>query len=511
MRGFLAGCSDSDQTTSVGPPSPRSRASSSRWASWVIRPILAGLSARARGVGGLPRRRDHDPGGADRLARQALGGRCPDLPGPGARATWWTPTPSRRSPTRPCCRPGPATTRPGARTGPRRRIEEPAGRPFQYTDIAAGVSRAGEQVRHRPHGAAAGRVGPGAGLPARRVLPARPTSTPPSRPGSSSSPPRPGPSSTPWPGSSRAGTGTATARPITGLRPCWARTRKGSATRPSWPGQPAWASIATSTRSCSMPTAMAPRIDSPAVRRGPPGRDRLEGLGPPGMRSLRRGGCPRGVPQRQGGHADRPCRAGRARGRAGTRSALRPCPARNASTSRSADLGNALVPQRTQLLALRRRLARRGQARALRPPARCGDRPGPLPGQPGERESPPRRERSFPMLPVRTSQMGQGTSRPDLGPRRRPPAMVRCRRAGPCWPNGSCRACGSRMPPATWGTSPRARVAALAGEDPQAALREVADAWTARTKSLGPERQLWHYRRSLNSLTTLPQPPPRGK
>ena len=26
-----------------------------------------------------------------------------------------------------------------------------------------------------------------------------------------------------------------------------------------------------------------------------------------------------------------------------------------------------------------------------------------------------------------------------------------------------------------------------------------------------PQRQLWHYRRSLNSLTTLPQPPQRGK
>jgi multiple sugar transport system substrate-binding protein len=39
----------------------------------------------------------------------------------------------------------------------------------------------------------------------------------------------------------------------------------------------------------------------------------------------------------------------------------------------------------------------------------------------------------------------------------------------------------------------------------------VAAAWTERTKTLGPKRQLWHYRRSLNNLATLPQPPARGQ
>jgi multiple sugar transport system substrate-binding protein len=37
----------------------------------------------------------------------------------------------------------------------------------------------------------------------------------------------------------------------------------------------------------------------------------------------------------------------------------------------------------------------------------------------------------------------------------------------------------------------------------------VAEAWTERTKALGQARQTWHYRRSLNSLVTLPEPPER--
>ncbi len=57
----------------------------------------------------------------------------------------------------------------------------------------------------------------------------------------------------------------------------------------------------------------------------------------------------------------------------------------------------------------------------------------------------------------------------------------------------------------------RARVAVLGGKDADAALREVAQAWAARTKTQGTQRQLWHYRRSLNTLATLPRPPERGK
>jgi multiple sugar transport system substrate-binding protein len=57
----------------------------------------------------------------------------------------------------------------------------------------------------------------------------------------------------------------------------------------------------------------------------------------------------------------------------------------------------------------------------------------------------------------------------------------------------------------------RARVSVLGGKDAAAALREVASAWTERTHKRGQQRQLWHYRRSLNTLSTLPDPPPRGK
>jgi multiple sugar transport system substrate-binding protein len=57
----------------------------------------------------------------------------------------------------------------------------------------------------------------------------------------------------------------------------------------------------------------------------------------------------------------------------------------------------------------------------------------------------------------------------------------------------------------------KGRVAAAAGEAPDKALGTVAKAWTERTKAAGTQRQLWHYRRSLNTLATLPQPPEPGK
>jgi multiple sugar transport system substrate-binding protein len=57
----------------------------------------------------------------------------------------------------------------------------------------------------------------------------------------------------------------------------------------------------------------------------------------------------------------------------------------------------------------------------------------------------------------------------------------------------------------------KARVAALSGVPPEEATASLAKAWAERTKSMGPKRQLWHYRRSLNKLVTLPQPPDHGK
>ena len=57
----------------------------------------------------------------------------------------------------------------------------------------------------------------------------------------------------------------------------------------------------------------------------------------------------------------------------------------------------------------------------------------------------------------------------------------------------------------------KGRAAAAAGEAPEKALGHVAKAWAERTKAAGPKRQLWHYRRSLNSLTTFSLPPEPGK
>jgi multiple sugar transport system substrate-binding protein len=120
-----------------------------------------------------------------------------------------------------------------------------------------------------------------------------------------------------------------------------------------------------------------------------------------------------------------------------------------------------------------------------------------------------RAERSFPMLPVRSSVMGQGlldpTSAPDVDPRQWSDAVSRTLLAERVVP-------GLRIPAASGYLDDlaAARAAALSGKEPEAALRELAVAWDARTKPLGVKRQLWHYRRSLNALATLPAPPPRG-
>jgi multiple sugar transport system substrate-binding protein len=121
-----------------------------------------------------------------------------------------------------------------------------------------------------------------------------------------------------------------------------------------------------------------------------------------------------------------------------------------------------------------------------------------------------RSERTFPMLPVRISQMGQGLpdpiSAPDVDPRQWSDAVRRTLMAERVIP-------GIRVPEADLYLEElaSARVSALGGKDPKAALHELAAAWAARTKARGKERQLWHYRRSLNNLATLPDPPERGK
>lgn len=52
-----------------------------------------------------------------------------------------------------------------------------------------------------------------------------------------------------------------------------------------------------------------------------------------------------------------------------------------------------------------------------------------------------------------------------------------------------------------------ARVKVMQGADAQATLSEAAAAWARRTEKLGAARQRWHYRRSLNRLSTESRPP----
>jgi multiple sugar transport system substrate-binding protein len=121
-----------------------------------------------------------------------------------------------------------------------------------------------------------------------------------------------------------------------------------------------------------------------------------------------------------------------------------------------------------------------------------------------------RAERAFPMLPVRTSQMGQGLpdpiSAPDVDSRLWSDAVSRTLLAERVVP-------GLRIPGADGYLSDltKGRIAAVAGEAPDQVLGGIAKAWAERTKSAGPKRQLWHYRRSLNSLTTFSLPPEPGK
>jgi multiple sugar transport system substrate-binding protein len=120
-----------------------------------------------------------------------------------------------------------------------------------------------------------------------------------------------------------------------------------------------------------------------------------------------------------------------------------------------------------------------------------------------------RSDRAFPMLPVRGSQVGQGPGDPKAAPgievRDWSEAVSKTLLAPRVVP-------GLRIPEAGGYLADLAegRVAAVKGEPVDAALKMVADKWDARTKRLGTERQLWHYRRSLNRLVTTPDPPSRN-
>jgi multiple sugar transport system substrate-binding protein len=121
-----------------------------------------------------------------------------------------------------------------------------------------------------------------------------------------------------------------------------------------------------------------------------------------------------------------------------------------------------------------------------------------------------RAERSFPMLPVRTDQLGQGppdpTAAPDVDSRQWTLAVSNTLQVERVVPGLRVRGADLYLRDISKG-----RLAAAAGEPPEQALRSVALAQAERTKNLGPKRQLWHYRRSLIKLVTTPRPPESGK
>jgi multiple sugar transport system substrate-binding protein len=119
-----------------------------------------------------------------------------------------------------------------------------------------------------------------------------------------------------------------------------------------------------------------------------------------------------------------------------------------------------------------------------------------------------RADDAFPMLPVRSALLDQGPpgTRSALGVDLRQwsgavSQTLIARRVVP----------GLRIPHADdyLADLARGRVAAVGGEPTPSALKSVAEAWAGRTEELGEARQTWHYRRSLNELETLPEPPAR--
>ncbi|HEV3167882.1 MAG TPA: extracellular solute-binding protein, partial [Isosphaeraceae bacterium] len=110
-------------------------------------------------------------------------------------------------------------------------------------------------------------------------------------------------------------------------------------------------------------------------------------------------------------------------------------------------------------------------------------------------------DRAFPMLPVRTSQLGQGLPDPRSAPgvvgRQWSRAVTETLTAPRVVP-------GLRIPEAEAYLADlgRARAKVLEGAPVESALEDVARAWAERTQRLGKDRQLWHYRRSLNTLAT---------
>lgn len=117
-------------------------------------------------------------------------------------------------------------------------------------------------------------------------------------------------------------------------------------------------------------------------------------------------------------------------------------------------------------------------------------------------------DRAFPMLATRRKQLAQGMPDPRIAPgvdsRQWSQAVTQTLAADRVVP-------GLRIPQADayLADLDTARAAVLKGEPAEQALQAAAKAWSDRTRKLGQARQLWHYRRSLNTLATEPEPPPR--
>ena len=255
---------------------------------------------------------------------------------------------------------------------------------------------------------------------------------------------------------------------------------------------------------------MTPRIDTPAVRRGPAGSGRAgRHAGPPGMERF-------------------DAAAARESFRTGKVAMLIDRAERAATWSHGKPVGVAPLPGSDRVFEPIRKEWMPARAdectRAICPTAAAGWSGSAA----GSRARSSRRRSTSPSTwpaprtPIASAPSGRfpccrsaparwGRACPTRPrPRTSTPGSGRTRSAGPCWPSESCP--GLRIPGADGYLSDLAkgRVAAAGGEAPEKALEAVAKAWTERTKAAGPKRQLWHYRRSLNSLVTLPQPPEPG-
>ncbi len=120
-----------------------------------------------------------------------------------------------------------------------------------------------------------------------------------------------------------------------------------------------------------------------------------------------------------------------------------------------------------------------------------------------------RSNRAVPMLPTRGAQVGslEGRSAPGVEPRLWGQAVT----ATLTSPPASRVIPGLRIPEASGYLADLGlgRVSAIGGTPAAEALGGVAKAWAERTDRLGRDRQLWHYRRSLNGPDTSAVPPAR--